>query len=60
MNITGAVGVGLVCYKRKAWQPMALEVAWAGVGVSALASSMLSRSQTPSHQQKEPSEETPP
>ena len=37
LNISGAVGVGLVCLKRRAWQPLALEVCWATMGISALA-----------------------
>lgn len=36
LNVTGALGVGLVCWRRRAWQPMALEVVWALVGLSAL------------------------
>ena len=36
LNITGAAGVGLVCWCRRAWQPLTLEVVWAIVGISAL------------------------
>lgn len=36
LNLTGAAGVGLVCFLRRAWQPMCLEVAWALIAILAL------------------------
>ena len=36
LNLSGAVGVGLVCWRRRTWQPFWLEVAWAAVAASAL------------------------
>jgi len=36
LNITGATGVGLVCWRRRAWQALSLEVVWAVVGLTAL------------------------
>ena len=36
LNLTGALGVGLVCWWRRAWQPLWLEVVWGAVAVSAL------------------------
>lgn len=36
LNVTGAVGVGLVCLRRRAWSAMTLEFVWALVGISAL------------------------
>lgn len=39
LNLTGALGVGLVCWYRRTWQPFWLEAAWALVAVSALISS---------------------
>lgn len=36
LNLTGALGVGLVCWRKRAWQPMSLEVVWALVALSAL------------------------
>lgn len=40
LNLTGAVGVGLVCFLRRAWQPMCLEVAWALIAILALLRSL--------------------
>jgi hypothetical protein len=37
LNLTGALGVGLVCWRKRAWQAMSLEVVWALVALSALA-----------------------
>jgi hypothetical protein len=36
MNIYGAFTVGLICYKKKAWQPFILETAWFGIACSSL------------------------
>ncbi len=36
LNLTGALGVGLVCWKRRTWQPFWLEVVWASVAAIAL------------------------
>ena len=36
LNLTGAIGVGLVCWRRRAWQALWLEVVWALVAASAL------------------------
>lgn len=36
LNLTGAIGVGLVCWRKRAWQPLSLEVVWALVALSAL------------------------
>lgn len=36
LNLTGALAVGLVCWLRRTWQALALEVAWAIVSLSAL------------------------
>ena len=37
LNLTGALGVGLVCWARRTWQPFWLEVVWAAVAATALA-----------------------
>ena len=36
LNVSGATGVGLVCWRRRAWQALTLEVVWAVVGLTAL------------------------
>lgn len=36
LNLTGALGVGLVCWWKRAWQPLSLELVWALVALSAL------------------------
>ena len=36
LNLTGAAGVGWVCWLRRTWQPLLLEVAWGLVALSAL------------------------
>ncbi len=36
LNISGAIGVGLVCWRRRAWQALTLEVVWVLVGLTAL------------------------
>lgn len=36
LNLTGAIGVGLVCWSRRTWQPFWLEVVWAAVAATAL------------------------
>ncbi len=40
LNLTGAAGVGVVCFLRRAWQPMCLEVAWALIAILALVRSL--------------------
>ena len=37
LNLTGAAGVGWVCWLRRTWQPLLLKVAWGLVALSALA-----------------------
>lgn len=36
LNVTGALGVALVCWKRRTWQGLAIEVVWISIGLSAL------------------------
>lgn len=36
LNLTGAAGVGLVCWYRRTWQAFWLEVAWIGIAAVAL------------------------
>ena len=36
LNVSGAIGVGWVALRRRAWQPFSLELAWALIGLSAL------------------------
>ncbi|MBX3463604.1 MAG: hypothetical protein KF830_10560 [Planctomycetes bacterium] len=36
LNLTGALGVGLVCWRRRTWQAFWLELVWAGVALLAL------------------------
>lgn len=36
LNLTGALGVGLVCWMRRTWQPFWLEVVWATIAIIAL------------------------
>lgn len=35
-NATGAAGVGLICWWRRAWPAFWLEAAWTAIGVAAL------------------------
>lgn len=37
LNLTGAVGIGLVCWRRRVWQPLVLQATWAIVAIAALA-----------------------
>lgn len=37
LNLGGAAGVGGVCWARRTWQPLFLQVVWAGVAALALA-----------------------
>ena len=37
LNTTGAMGVALVCWKRKTYQPLVINTAWALIGATALA-----------------------
>ncbi|HTM68313.1 MAG TPA: hypothetical protein VL426_03365 [Candidatus Binatia bacterium] len=37
LNVTGAVGIVLVSYVRRAYQPMALNAVWTVIGLVALA-----------------------
>lgn len=41
LNLSGALGVGWVCWLRRTWQPLLLEVAWALVALSALVSALM-------------------
>lgn len=36
LNCTGAAAIAYNCYKKRAWPPMLLEVAWSGIAVSSL------------------------
>ena len=36
LNLTGAAGVGLVCWYKRAWQPLGLEVVWGLIAALAL------------------------
>ena len=36
LNATGAAGVGLVCWRRAAWQALAMEVVWVAIAITAL------------------------
>lgn len=36
LNLTGAAGVGLVCHRRRTWQPFWLELVWGCIAVVAL------------------------
>jgi len=36
LNLTGAIGVALICLVRKTYQPAALEIAWALIALAAL------------------------
>jgi len=41
LNLTGASGVALVCWWKRAWQPLWLEVAWAIVAATGLVTTRL-------------------
>lgn len=36
LNLTGALGVALVCFYRRTWQAFLLEVIWAAIALAAL------------------------
>lgn len=36
LNITGAIGIVVISYKKKAFQPMTLNIVWTLVGLAAL------------------------
>lgn len=36
MNLLGALGVGLICWRRRTWQAFALEAAWGTIALVAL------------------------
>jgi len=36
LNATGAVGLGVLCFKKRAWQPLALNLAWLAIACYAL------------------------
>lgn len=44
LNLTGAAGVGLVCWRRRTWQAFWLEAVWGAVALIALLSALLPRS----------------
>lgn len=35
MNLAGAIGVGIVCWVKRTWQPFFLQVAWGLIAVAA-------------------------
>ena len=37
LNLTGSIGIALVSYRKKAYQPMTLNIVWAGIGLIAIA-----------------------
>lgn len=41
MNLAGALGVGLICWRRRTWQAFALEAAWGTIALVALLQSGL-------------------
>ena len=41
LNLTGAAGVGLVCWRRRTWQAFWLEAVWGAVALVALARALL-------------------
>ena len=36
LNLSGAIGVGIVCWYQRTWQALALEVAWASIALSSI------------------------
>lgn len=36
LNLTGAIGVALVCFYRRTWQAFVLEAVWAAIALTAL------------------------
>lgn len=38
LNLSGAIGVAVVCWYQRTWQALALELAWAGIAISGLLS----------------------
>lgn len=42
LNLTGALGVAWVCWRKRTWQAFWLEAVWAAIAVVALARSALS------------------
>ncbi len=42
LNLTGALGVGLICWQKRTWQAFWLEAVWAGVALVALARQLVS------------------
>jgi hypothetical protein len=41
LNVTGAVGLGLVSYSKRAYQPATLQLIWTLIGLGALAKAYL-------------------
>ena len=36
LNATGAIGLAILCFKKHAWQPLALNLAWLAIALYAL------------------------
>ena len=36
LNATGAAGIGLISWMKRAWQPLTLNVIWMGIAITAL------------------------
>jgi hypothetical protein len=41
LNLTGAVGVGWICWRKRTWQPFWLEAIWGAVALVALLRALL-------------------
>jgi len=41
LNLTGAAGVGVICWRQRTWQPFWLEVVWGTVALIALVQLLL-------------------
>ena len=33
LNLFGSFVVGIVCFKKRAWQPLLLQIAWGGISI---------------------------
>ena len=38
LNIAGSIAMGVVCYQKQAWPPLAINILWIGIAVMALLS----------------------
>lgn len=36
LNLSGAIGVGVVCWYQRTWQALVLEIAWATIAISSI------------------------